>query len=56
MKCSEIIDAAIESAGDSLVIELPNGDRISTKDYRYDHNKRGEPILVIIAGREIKSK
>lgn len=54
MKGEDIVDAAIESGSHPLVIRLPNGNLIGTIDYEYSHNKRGEPILVIVAGREIK--
>ena len=56
MKCRDIIDAAIESGSDSLVIELANGQRLSTSDYSYGTNARGENILIIKAGKEVDSK
>lgn len=51
MKAGNIIDAAIEMSHRPLIIQLPNGQQLTTKDYHYGHDKRGEPVLVIDAGK-----
>ena len=38
-----------------IVIELPGGQRISTNDYVHDVDKNGKSILIILAGRKLKS-
>jgi hypothetical protein len=53
MKSGEIVDAAIESSHHPLVVELPNGQQLATKGYQFGSNKRGEPVLIIQAGREL---
>lgn len=55
MKCNEIIDSVIESANQPLIVEMPNGVQMVTTGYMYGTNKRGEPVLVIKAGRKITS-
>ena len=53
MKATEIIDSVLECANQSIVVELPNGVRMVTTGYAYGENKRGEPILIIKAGRKL---
>lgn len=53
MKAGEIIDAAIQENKSDIVIELPNGQRIATTGYYHSDNKRGEPVIVITAGRKV---
>lgn len=51
MKGKEIVDPVIEATNMAIEVELPNGQRMTTKNYRFDSNKRGEPVLVILAGK-----
>ena len=53
MKCHEITDATIEMGNQSLVVEMPNGVQMVTNDYTFGENKRGEPVLIIKAGRKL---
>tara|TARA_R110000822_G_scaffold304928_1_gene430344 strand:+ start:461 stop:628 length:168 start_codon:yes stop_codon:yes gene_type:complete len=47
MKAGELTDVTITESGASIVVELPNGNKISTTGFYYDTNGRGEPIIVI---------
>lgn len=53
MKLEELTDISIELPKAQIVIELANGQRVSTSEYYHDDNKRNEPIIVIKAGRKI---
>lgn len=52
MKAKNIIDAAIENSNNAMIVEMPNGSQVSITGFRYGSNKRGEPVLVLVAGRE----
>jgi len=54
MKAEKLIDVCISSANCQVVIELGNGHRLSTSDYYYSTNKKGEQIILIKTGREMK--
>lgn len=53
MKSGEITDATIESSDHPMIVELPNGIQMVTTGYLYGHNKRGDPVLIIKAGRKL---
>ena len=53
MKLGELTDTSIQESESHIVIEMPNGTRMSTIDYYHDQNKRGEDIIVIRAGRKL---
>jgi len=53
MKADKIIDACIEYSGKPVVVELPNGVQMVTTDYSHGYNKKGEPVLIIHAGRKL---
>jgi len=53
MKSEKIIDALIQEPKSEIVIELSNGQRISSNKYIHSTNKWGDPIIVITAGRKI---
>lgn len=53
MKCNDIVDAVMESANLPLIVEMPNGVQMVTTDYEHGENKRGEPVLIIKAGRKL---
>lgn len=54
MKGGELVDVGIQEQNSQVVIELQNGQRIATNRYYHDISKRGEPIIVIQAGRKLK--
>jgi len=56
MRAKELTDDSINLPNAQIVIELPNGQQLATKDYYYGTNKKGESTIVIVTGREIKSK
>ena len=56
MKAQSLIDACIESAPNPVVVELHTGERVAVTGYRYGENKRGEPVLVLVAGGKRKAK
>jgi hypothetical protein len=51
MKAGEIVDAAITESNSPLIIEMPNGQQITTSGYSYGTDKRGDPVLIIKAGK-----
>lgn len=51
MRAGEIVDAAIAESNRPLIIELPNGQQITTNGYDYGTDKRGNPVLIIKAGK-----
>ena len=51
MKAGEIIDAAIEGSKCPIVIEMPDGKQITSTGYYHSSDKRGDPVIVIIAGK-----
>lgn len=55
MKAGELTDTTIAQPKSQIVIELPNGQRIATNDYWHGRNGKGEPIIVIKAGRKLDS-
>ena len=52
MKAGEIIDAVIEERGSPIVVEMPNGQQITTIGYEHGTDKRGNPVLIIKAGKK----
>ena len=56
VKASDIVDAAIEIGNGSIEVEMPNGSRVVTRGYTWGENKRGQPVLVILAGKDRKLK
>ncbi len=52
MKTEEIIDAILECKNEPIVVELANGQRIPTYGYDFGTNERGDPILIIKAGKK----
>ena len=54
MKGQEIVDAVIEASNMAIVVELKNGKKLTTKDYYFDTNARGDDILVVCSDRELK--
>ena len=54
MKANDIIDVAIEYSGRAIIIEMPNGDQVTTTGYAHGSNKKGEPVLIIRAGKKLK--
>ena len=53
MKIGELTDTSIEEPKSPVVIELSNGQRISTNDYYHCSDKAGNPVIVIKAGRKL---
>jgi len=54
MKAGEIVDMAIEHSRSSVVIELPDGTQTASIKCDYGLNNKGEPVLIIYAGKKIK--
>lgn len=53
MKADDLTEACIEAPHASIVIEIGDGILVSTTDYYFDTNKRGEDVIVIRAKRKI---
>jgi len=53
VKLQELIEICLEEPKSQLVVELPNGNRLTTQEYRIDLNGRGEPIIIILTGKKI---
>ena len=54
MKAEELTDVCISEPESQIVIELQNGQKLATKSYRHAVNKKGEPIIIVIVGRNIE--
>lgn len=51
MKAGELVDMAIQFAERPIVIQMPNGHQVTTTGFRVGDDKRGDPVLVIHAGK-----
>jgi hypothetical protein len=47
MKANDLIDTLIEQAPHAVVVELPNGQRVPVRAYRYDTDAKGAPVVVL---------
>jgi len=52
MKAADLTDITIQEPKAQIVIELGNGQFVSTANYYVDTNKSGGPIIVIQAKRK----
>lgn len=52
MKASELTDITIEEPTSPVVIETPDGKQMTTTGYYCGTDKRGDPVLVICAGKK----
>jgi len=53
MKIGELTDISICESDSQLVIELPNGQRISTNGYSFGESGNGDGVVILKAGRKI---
>lgn len=53
MKLERLTDISIEEPKTQVVIQLPNGQLVSTLDYKFDLSKKGDPIIIIKTGRKL---
>ena len=56
MKAGSITDATIDEPRSEVVVQLPNGQRMSVLNYYHDRNESGNYILVLAAGKKVKSQ
>ena len=56
VEASELTDVSLDLPNSHIVIEMPNGQRMATNSYRLDTSARGEPIVVLMAGRKLNKK
>jgi len=52
MKAGDLTDITIEESRVPVVVEMPDGKQVTTTGYYCGSNKRGEPVLVICAGKK----
>lgn len=49
----DLIEELHNMAKPQTIIELPNGQQVSTNNYYHSDNKRGEMVIVIKAGKKL---
>lgn len=54
MKAEELVETVLNEQKSEIVVELQNGQRISTQAYFHDTDKRGAQIIVLKAWRKIE--
>ena len=55
MKAGDLTDETIQFNDASIVVEMPNGDRVTVRASYNDLNGKGDPIIVLVAGRKLKT-
>jgi hypothetical protein len=56
MKAEQLTDTTIQEPKSEIVIELPNGQRLSCQGYYHASNTRNEKITVLKTGRILGKK
>ena len=54
MKAGEIVDSVMEEAPNQIVVQLANGQRLPITSYEHGEDARGNPVLVLVAGKREK--
>ena len=51
LKIGELTDVSIQEQNSPVVVEMPNGHQVTTTGYHFGTDKRGNPVIIIRAGK-----
>lgn len=54
MKVRDLIEDFEDAGSATLVVQMPNGQKVPIKNYRWDQDARGETVIVFVTGKPPK--